>query len=630
MIEIATLTVSPSSYTITSSSQNTVTVNFSSDQSLTDVKLSMDNGSTYKDKVSMTQSSAVFSINGMADKYYSCKLKGYYNESATSVPVSGVSLSKTSSTLKVGATETLTATVSPSNATNKSVTWSSGNSSVATVSNGTVTAKGKGSCYITVSTQDGGYTATCYYTVTQEDVNPPGGQSIVLDKTSHTITQGQNLTLTATINIDVQYPTYELRENGSYKCDAYRNGSNIIAYTQSLNVGTYTNLSIVAREWTNRSQEPRAYTDICESQKFTLSVTGSGGGGGGETGVPVTSVSLNKRSMSLSAGNGETLTATVLPSNASNKSVTWTSDNSSIATVSNGYVNGISSGSTYINVITQDGSKTDYCYVTVSGGGGGGTPTESPVLTMQYATAHNCVPNTKDSIDWKYKPRMGKGYSIPSQNCNCTASGANHSGNIQIGQPWSAFGQWATVYKENGKSLVDNVGVELTDFKMWRYNMSTSQWVLVNDTFDYGSFYHEDFWDDGNSYYPNNVWVSGDKKTYKCLMNSSVAGRCFHPFSLVYSWSEKGFSSNSTCYVVSQVKFRLIKWNESGVDNRNSANLCINVGGDYWIHKNCSAWDSQWRHNGDFAIGNYYKATSDWQYVYATSCPQGWDKGFPV
>lgn len=250
-----------------------------------------------------------------------------------------------------------------------------------------------------------------------------------------------------------------------------------------------------------------------------------------------------------------------------------------------------------------------------SGGSNGNTNTNSLVLNMQHSSSHNCIPNFPgETCEWKYKPRMGHGMTIPNS--------------YQDGQPWKAFGQWVTVYKENGKSLVENVGVELTDFKMWRYNENTNQWVLINDTFDYGSFYLEDFWDDGNAPLNSNKILSSDKRTYKCLMNSATNGRCFHPFSAQKNWSDFGFSG-SPSYVVSQVKFRLIKWDESGVDNRANANLCVNAGGDYWIYKGAS-FDSQWRHNGDFAIGNFIKATNDWQYAYATSCPQGWDKGFPV
>ena len=81
------------------------------------------------------------------------------------VSVSGVTLSQSEAVLTVGGTQTLTATVAPANATNKNVTWSTSNSSVATVSNGVVTAKGMGTATITATTENGGYTATCAVTV---------------------------------------------------------------------------------------------------------------------------------------------------------------------------------------------------------------------------------------------------------------------------------------------------------------------------------------------------------------------------------------------------------------------------------------------------------------------------------
>ena len=84
---------------------------------------------------------------------------------STTVAVTGVSLNKSSATLNVGDTTTLTATVTPSNATNKNVTWTSSNTAVATVSNGVVTAKKAGTATITVKTADGNKTATCSVTV---------------------------------------------------------------------------------------------------------------------------------------------------------------------------------------------------------------------------------------------------------------------------------------------------------------------------------------------------------------------------------------------------------------------------------------------------------------------------------
>ena len=84
-----------------------------------------------------------------------------------SVPrATGVSLNKNSVELYRGETETLTATVSPTNASNKDITWTSSNTNVVTVSSsGKITAKGAGTAIITVKTVDGGYTASCQVTV---------------------------------------------------------------------------------------------------------------------------------------------------------------------------------------------------------------------------------------------------------------------------------------------------------------------------------------------------------------------------------------------------------------------------------------------------------------------------------
>ena len=91
---------------------------------------------------------------------------------AATVSVTGVSLDKTELSLTVGDTETLTATVAPANAANQSVTWASSAPSVATVdAAGKVTAVGAGTATITVTTVDGGFTATCAVTV-RPDIPP--------------------------------------------------------------------------------------------------------------------------------------------------------------------------------------------------------------------------------------------------------------------------------------------------------------------------------------------------------------------------------------------------------------------------------------------------------------------------
>ena len=90
---------------------------------------------------------------------------------AATIDVTGVSLGETSLELEAGSNATLTANVAPANASNKNVTWNSDNTSVATVDKyGVVTAQAVGTATITVTTEDGSYTATCDVTVTAAPV----------------------------------------------------------------------------------------------------------------------------------------------------------------------------------------------------------------------------------------------------------------------------------------------------------------------------------------------------------------------------------------------------------------------------------------------------------------------------
>lgn len=90
----------------------------------------------------------------------------YVTVTDSTVHVTGVTLNKNSTSITMGGSETLTATVSPNNATDKSVSWTSSNANVATVSNGTITPVATGNTTITVTTTDGSHTATCTVTVT--------------------------------------------------------------------------------------------------------------------------------------------------------------------------------------------------------------------------------------------------------------------------------------------------------------------------------------------------------------------------------------------------------------------------------------------------------------------------------
>ncbi|HGF7794850.1 Ig-like domain-containing protein [Enterococcus faecium] len=83
--------------------------------------------------------------------------------------------------------------------------------------------------------------------------------------------------------------------------------------------------------------------------------------------ISPTSVTLNKTTLSLVTGANETLTATVLPANATNKNVTWSSSDSTIATVdTKGKVVAVKAGTATITVKTVDGDKSADCELTVT------------------------------------------------------------------------------------------------------------------------------------------------------------------------------------------------------------------------------------------------------------------------
>ena len=247
-------------------------------------------------------------------------------------PVSGVSLNKTNLELIEGSSETLLATITPSNAANKKVTWSSSNSSVATVDdNGKVTAVMVGTATITVTTEDGGKTATCEVSV----VIPVSGVS--LNKSSLELNEGETETLYATIT----------PSNATNKGVTWKSSNTSVATVNTDGKVTAVKAGTATITVTTKNGSK---TSTC-----TVSVI-----------APVSGVSLNKTSLELFEGGSETLIATVAPSNATNKKVTWESSNASVATVStNGTVKALVPGSVTITVTTEDGGKTATCSVTV-------------------------------------------------------------------------------------------------------------------------------------------------------------------------------------------------------------------------------------------------------------------------
>lgn len=127
-------------------------------------------------KVNLTQFSGKKSFSIWAklvtgtNTYYDQEIYSMNGTKPTEVSVTSVSLNKSTLDIKVGETATLTATINPTNATNKNVTWKSDNTQIATVDTaGKITAIKEGTAKITVNTKDGNYTATCIVTVSKND-----------------------------------------------------------------------------------------------------------------------------------------------------------------------------------------------------------------------------------------------------------------------------------------------------------------------------------------------------------------------------------------------------------------------------------------------------------------------------
>ena len=262
------------------------------------------------------------------------------------VRVTGVSLIETKE-IEIGASATLTPIIEPSNATEQSVTWESKYPEIVTVDkNGKITGKKKGTSDVTVTTLDGGFTATCRVTV-KENVEPVPVSSISLDITSKKIDVDETFEIVATINpVNADDKHIDWSSSDEDVVEIISAGPSAVM-VKGMSDGEAT---ITAR--TNNGK-----TATC---KITV----------GNPVIHVSDVSIDKTSCTLSVNETVKLNATVNPNNAQDKSVTWTSSNPSVATVDiNGNVTAVAKGTAIITVTTNDGGKTATCTVTVSDSG---------------------------------------------------------------------------------------------------------------------------------------------------------------------------------------------------------------------------------------------------------------------
>ena len=276
-------------------------------------------------------------VQAGARSYAVYVLESEYVAYGTTVAVTGVSLSPSTASVNKSATQQLSATIAPSNASNQTVTWSSNNTAVATVNaSGLVTGVAAGTAVITATTQDGGFTATSTITVVDTNVPVTG---VSLDVATASIAVGATQQLTATVA-----PT-----NATNKAVTWASSNTAVA--------TVSPSGLVTAVAPGTATITVTTTDGAKTASVLVTVPS----------IAVTGVSLNASTASLTTGTSQQLTATITPTNATNKTVTWSSSNTAVATVStSGLVSAVAAGTAVITVTTQDGSKTASCNLTVT------------------------------------------------------------------------------------------------------------------------------------------------------------------------------------------------------------------------------------------------------------------------
>lgn len=295
--------------------------------------------------IAVTEGSAIItaSINGSKA---TCKVI----VSSSYIPVKGINLNKTTTNVLIGNSETLTYTITPQDATNKDVIWTSDNPSVATVENGVVVAKKTGTAIITVSSH--GYRATCKVNV----VDTVKLKNISLNQSNITLKERETTNLNITFN----------PSNATNKKVTWKSSNNNIVTVDSQGKITAINpgsaiITVVSNDG--------GY--VATSQVTVEAIS-----------KKVTSVVLDKNELSIIAGEKATLNAIITPDYAENKNVKWESSDKKIATVENGEITAIKPGKAEIKVITEDGNIEAICTVTI---------TPPPIKSISFSKTEQTV-----------------------------------------------------------------------------------------------------------------------------------------------------------------------------------------------------------------------------------------------
>lgn len=309
-------------------------------------------------------------------------------------------LSTNNVNIDVGESIQVNATVLPPNATYKKISWTSINSNVATVNNGTITGVHEGKCLIHVATENQKIFKVISVTVNALiiDVNK------IVIKTPET--RNIDMYIGETAKIEYRVEPYDATDK---KISIIIGDPSIISINDKnivtgLNDGK-TTITLKANNGVSETINVNIKRRI----------------------IDVTSVTLNKTSLKLDVGQTSTLIAIVAPNDATNKSITWKSNNTKVATVVNGRVTAVGDGTAIIMAISNN-NKIASCQVTVD------TPYESPITQYNsFASYPNVAYCDSNSLKYRIITINGNDWVLawikdPSKQLNSALASSNGVG----------------------------------------------------------------------------------------------------------------------------------------------------------------------------------------------------------
>ena len=247
-------------------------------------------------------------------------------DSKNAAAIEGVTLDQTSITLSPGGKAKLVATLKPDNSKSTDFTWTSSNPNVVEVdTEGNITAIKEGTALITVTTDEGGFTSTCAVTVSRDKVDVTG---ISLNKTDVTMGVNDTELLVAVITPEDATNKGVLWSSSDDSIVSVvegkltaKKGGNVTITAETKDGGLKTTARVIVKD------------------------------------IPVTDIKINN-ARNMYVGEKLELKTTINPVNASNKEITWSSNNTSVATVdSKGIVTAINVGNVTISATTSNNKK---------------------------------------------------------------------------------------------------------------------------------------------------------------------------------------------------------------------------------------------------------------------------------